>query len=264
MKARLCTLASGSEGNSVYLSLGSKHFLVDAGLSFRQLEEALARLGLAPEQLDALFLTHEHIDHVKGLPALLKRKSLPVYATYGSFDGLAEQGFFPRLPKECFHLFRKEDTIQVGDVRISTIPISHDAREAVAFRFDTEAHHLAVVTDLGCDEGIPEAFQALDALVLEANHDRRMLEAGPYPYPLKLRIDGDKGHLSNEAAGRLLLKLMHSELKAVLLGHLSRTNNYPLLARETVGQILQESWRGPMPHLKVAPARGLSEVIEIE
>lgn len=264
MKARLCTLASGSEGNAVYISLGEKHFLVDAGLSCRQFEEVFAGLGLTPGQLDALFLTHEHIDHVKGLPALLRKYPLPVYTSYGSFEGLAEQSFFPRLPKECFHLSRKGDVIAVGDVRISPIPISHDAREAVAFRFDTEAHHLAVLTDLGCDEGIPDAFHGLDALVLEANHDRRMLEAGPYPYPLKLRIDGDKGHLSNEAAGRLLLKLMHPGLKAVLLGHLSRTNNYPLLALETVQQLLQEGWNGSMPHLQVAPARGLSEVVEID
>ncbi len=264
MRFRLFSLASGSTGNSVFVECGSTRLLIDAGLSYKTLCILLDRLGVGPQDLTALLLTHEHSDHTQGLPVILKKTGLPVYTTEGTFEGLSAQKLFSRLPKENFRLFKAGDSFRIGDVDVRSLPISHDSLEPVAFRGDAAGVHFAVVTDLGCcSEELTASLRGLNALFLEANHNRQMLETGPYPYPLKLRIDGTGGHLSNEAAAELLLKICHPGLHQVILGHLSQTNNYPLLALETVRGILST---GPeaarQVRLSAAPPQGLSECIE--
>ena len=262
MSFRLCTLASGSEGNVSFAEYRNTRVLIDAGLSYRALCGFLSEIGVAPESIDAVLLTHEHRDHTVGLPMLLKKLSLPVYTTPGTFEGLSEQKLFERIPKAAFHLIADRASLVIGDLTIRTIPIQHDARDPVAFRLDGETVHFAVMTDLGnFNEDQTESLKGLDALILEANHNRNMLETGPYPYPLKLRIDSDRGHLSNEAAASLLRKIWHPGLKAVLLSHLSRTNNYPLLAQETVRQMMEETDQVGSMKIYVAPPRGLSDII---
>lgn len=261
MKLRLCTLASGSEANCSFVEIGGKKLLVDAGLSFKGLVKALEDRQIGPSELDALLLTHEHTDHVKGLPLLLKKLELPVYCTRGTFEGLFKQALFERIPKEPFRMIRGGESFTMGDVSVTPLPLSHDGAEPVAYRLDSREAHCALVTDLGCPGDLAAALQGLDVLLLEANHDRRMLESGPYPYSLKLRIDGDKGHLSNLDAARLLADLTHPGLQAVLLGHMSRTNNYPPLALETVKAFLDSQAVAAVPRLMAAPAREPSEMI---
>ena len=262
MNFRLCSLASGSEGNVSFAEYGGTRILIDAGLSYRAICRSLEELGAEAESIDALLLTHEHRDHIQGLPLLIRKLGLPVYTTAGTFEGLAEQKLFERIPKAGFHLIRRGESFPIKDLTVTALAITHDAREPAAYRLDGEDAHLAVVTDLGCvSEELIEGLKGLDALILEANHNRRMLETGPYPYPLKLRIDGDAGHLSNEAAAGLLQQICHPGLKAVLLGHLSRTNNYPLLALETVRGIMSRTAGAENLKLYAAPPKGLSEIL---
>ena len=262
MSFRFCTLASGSEGNVGFMELGSVRLLVDAGLSYKALSALLKELEVEEDSIDALLLTHEHRDHTLGLPVLLKKLDIPVYLTRGTFEGLAAQKLFERVPKARFQLIPSGGSFSVAGVKVTAIPISHDANEPVAYRVDGEEAHLAVVTDLGCfDERLIGQLQGLNALVLEANHNRQMLETGPYPYPLKLRIESDKGHLSNETAASLLDQILHPGLEAVILGHLSRVNNYPLLALKTVQAAIRQTGSAGRIRIAAAPPKGLSELV---
>lgn len=261
MKVRIRTLASGSNGNALLAEFGETRLLLDAGIPGSALKELLEEEKIAPADLDAILLTHEHIDHCRGLAQIMRMSNMPVYASRGSFEGLEKHSFFKRLPKERFQLFRAGDSFSLGPLRIQSLPISHDTLEPVAYRLETGGYAFASVTDLGCaGPELAGALQGLNSLLLEANHDRRILEAGPYPYRLKLRIDSDQGHLSNEAAGRLLQQLYHPGLEQVMLGHLSQTNNYPPLALDTVAAALKEL--GPETdrvQLHLAPVSGFSE-----
>ena len=264
MSFRMVSLASGSEGNAVLAEYGSTRILIDAGLRYKSLCEYLSQLNVDPASISALLLTHEHSDHTLGLPVILKRLNLPVYTTYGTFEGLSSQAVFSRIPKAGFHLFHAGESFRIGELTLTGLPVQHDCLEPVAYRGDADGVHFAVITDLGCfDDSLIRSLQGLDALLLEANHNRQMLETGPYPYPLKLRIDGEKGHLSNEAAAGLLMKIRHPGLRQVLLGHLSRTNNYPLLALETVRGALGLSGSDNSIHISACPPKGPSDVIAI-
>lgn len=257
------TLASSSSGNCALAEYGGTRLLIDAGLSYTRIQKALEQIGILPDSLSAILLTHEHWDHVSGLAALMKRSGKPVYTTYGSFEGLARLSFFERLPKQNFHLFHAGESFHLGDFTVRSLPVRHDAGEPVAFRLEADGVQFASVTDLGeVDEALVGALSGLNALLLEANHDTRMLEMGPYPYPLKLRIAGSKGHLSNEMSAGLLCRLAGPELKAVILGHLSQTNNYPLLALETAKSELIRQGIDPKSFtLTAAPPEGFSETV---
>ncbi len=266
MSFRFATLASGSRGNCCYIELDGTRLLIDTGISCARICAGLEKLGTDPAALSAVLLTHEHRDHTAGLAGFLRKYPLPVYTSAGTFEGLYGQPLFEKLPKQCFHLFSAGTAFELGVWKVQTMALSHDAVEPVAYRLDSDKVSLAVVTDLGCfDEALADSLSGLDLILLEANHDRRMLEMGPYPYMLKLRIDGARGHLSNEACAELLKKLIHPGLRGVILGHLSQTNNYPPLALETVRSSLQEEKPGPEHFfLKTAPAETLSEITEWE
>ena len=265
MNFRLCTFASGSEGNVSFLEYGETRLLIDAGASYRSVCGCLEALQLGPEDISALLLTHEHRDHTVGLPMLLKKLEVPVYTTAGTFEGLSSQKLFERLPKARFRLIRPGETFAVGELAVTALPVPHDAKEPVAYRMDGPLAHAAVVTDLGCfDEALIDRLQGLNALVLEANHNPRMLETGPYPYPLKLRIDSDRGHLSNESAAALLQAICHPALETVLLGHLSRTNNYPFIALETVRSAMKDFAGAEHLRILAAPPKGLSEIVTLQ
>ena len=260
MSIRIRTLASGSEANVLLAEFDDFRLLIDAGLPGRTVLQMLADEGIDPGSVQGLLLTHEHIDHCKGLPQLLKSTAFPVFATRGTFEGLSRHAFFARLPKERFHLFRAGESFDLGDVRVRSLPVSHDTREPVAYRLEAGEFSFASVTDLGCfDKALAEGLQGVNAMLLEANHNRRMLEAGPYPYPLKKRIDGPEGHLSNEDAGRLLAQLAHLGLTQVLLGHMSKINNVPGLAISAAEEALNGVPGAEGIRLAAAPPLGFSE-----
>ena len=231
---RVMTIASGSSGNCVYAGDDTTHILIDAGISRKKVEEGLKRLDLSLDDIDAVLVTHEHSDHISGLGVLERKRAIPIYATGGTIQGIKDAPL-GRLPEEIYHEVECKRTFSIGSLTIRAAATSHDALCPCAYRVESGKKAFGLVTDLGTyGEDIIEAFFGVNCMVLEANHDIRMLETGSYPYPLKRRILGDKGHLSNESAGRLLDRLLGNSMQEILLGHLSKENNYPNLAYETV------------------------------
>ena len=232
---RLLSIASGSSGNCIYVGSEDTHILIDAGISGKRVEAGLNSIGLAAADLDAVFITHEHIDHVGGLGVLARKCAVPIYATRGTIEGIRGIKSVGVINEELYHVIDSKETCQLGKLLIMPFAISHDANEPVAYRINADEKSLGIVTDLGIvTEDILAGFQDMDALFIEANHDERMLQVGPYPYYLKKRILGKKGHLSNESSGKFLNGLLNERLKYIMLGHLSHENNLPELAFEAV------------------------------
>lgn len=232
---RLCSIASGSSGNCIYTGSEKTHLLVDAGISAKKVEEGLKKLQVEGKDLKGLLLTHEHSDHVKGVGILARRYGLSVYATAGTIARLKRMKSLGKIDEGLYHVIKADQKFMIGDVEVEPFQISHDAAEPVAYRFCCGEKCAAVATDMGrYNDYIVEKLKKLDVLLLEANHDIQMLEVGPYPYPLKQRILGEWGHLSNESAGQLLCRVLHDGMKKIYLGHLSKENNYVELAYETV------------------------------
>lgn len=231
----LCSIASGSSGNCICVGSDNTHLLIDAGISGKRVEAGVQSLDLKCEELEGILITHEHIDHIAGLGVLARRYGLPMYGTAGTIDAILHTKSVGKVDETLFHVVEPEIDFEIGDLTIEPIAISHDAADPVAYKIKQPGKSVAVITDLGTyDDAIVSKLQGLDVLLLEANHDVNMLQVGPYPYPLKQRILGDRGHLSNERSGHLLGEVLHDEFKAVVLGHLSKENNYEELAYETV------------------------------
>ena len=232
---RLCSIASGSSGNCIYVGSDHTHLMVDAGICGKRIEQGLNSLELSAKDMDGILITQEHVDHVKGLGVMARKYALPIYATKGTLDEIRRMGSLGVIPDELYREIHPDEPFAVGDLTVKPMHISHDAADPVAYRVEGEGKSAGIVTDLGkYDDYIVDKIQGLDVLLLEANHDIHMLEVGSYPYPLKRRILGDRGHLSNELSGKLLCRILHDRMKAVFLGHLSKENNYEELAYETV------------------------------
>lgn len=232
---RLCSLASGSSGNCIFAGSEKTSLLVDAGISGKKVEEGLNTYGFTGKDIDAVLVTHEHSDHIRGLGVLARKYGLPIYATKETIEAILGMSSVGKIPKELFHEVYPDREVQIGDMRIEPFSISHDAANPVGYRMKAGNRTAAVATDMGTYSAYTiQHLQYLDAILLEANHDVHMLEVGRYPYNLKMRIMSDKGHLSNEASGQLLGEILHDRMKYIFLGHLSKENNYPQLAFETV------------------------------
>ena len=233
----LCTLASGSSGNSLLVTDGRTHVLVDAGISCRRICTGLKELGVEPTELAGVLITHEHSDHISGLTTLTKQLRLPVYASPGtgrkrwSRRGCVEELLRPVAPGEGF---------SIGGLAIESFPTSHDAAESVGYALSAGGRKAAVVTDLGyVTEAVLRGIRGADLLVAEANHDVEWVQSGPYPYHLKARILGDRGHLSNEAGAELAWTAVEGGARTVVLAHLSHENNTPDRAHEVVRGVLE-------------------------
>lgn len=232
---RLCSIASGSSGNCIYVGSEQTHLLIDTGISKKRIDESLAELGIKGEELNGILVTHEHADHIQGLGVFSRKYGVPIYATKGTISGIIEYKGLGKMPEGLYHEVEIDQRFSIGDLEVKPFAISHDANEPSGFRVENSAKAVAVATDLGVyDDYTVENLKNLDAIVLEANHDVHMLEVGPYPYYLKQRVLGNRGHLSNELTGRLLCNILHDNLKYIMLGHLSKENNYEELAKETV------------------------------
>ncbi len=241
------TLASGSSGNALVLSCGDVRLLVDVGISCRRVEAGLRELGLA--DITAVLITHTHTDHISGLRTLLKRRNVPVYTAEAAGRDLAL-----RLPEvngrlETLELCRP---VSLGAVEITAFPTAHDAPGACGFRFDTPDGAAGLMTDTGyVTEEAADILPGVALAVLEANHDVETLRSGPYPYFLKRRILGERGHLSNEDCARFAVTLAEQGAAEIVLAHLSKENNTPAMARNAVETALSAA--GLAPALSVAP-----------
>lgn len=232
---RFCSIASGSSGNCIYTGSDATNILIDAGISAKKTIEGLCKLDVKPGELDGILITHEHSDHIKGIGILCRKYNIPIYATKGTIEGIKSASSLGEIDDALFNVVKADEKFFIKDLCINPMKISHDAKDPVAYRVSYEDKRVAVVTDLGYfDDYTVESLKGVDILMAEANHDIRMLQVGPYPYYLKQRILSDHGHLSNENAGRMISRLLHDDMKAIFLGHLSKENNLPELAYETV------------------------------
>lgn len=247
---RVWSLGSGSRGNALVVGSGERYLLVDCGFGPRALATRLKRVGLAPEMIEALVITHEHQDHADGAAKAHHKWRWPVYASAGTHAALHD------IPQKFRHALHAGTTVTCGGFAVEATPIPHDAREpmAVAVTATASGARVGIAHDLGA---VPTALEALfarcDALCLEANHDPEMLRNGPYPRALQERIRGGRGHIDNATAGALAARLAHPGLHAVALLHLSETNNTPALAARSVNAAL--SARRPAVTAQAAPGR---------
>jgi phosphoribosyl 1,2-cyclic phosphodiesterase len=225
---RVAVLGSGSSGNAVVVDCGGRRLLLDAGFSCRELERRLRRVGVEPQSLSGVVLTHEHEDHVRGTARFAGKHRLPVYATQGTIDGAGLRG----ATAAALHPLRCGVPVELGGFIVEPFAVPHDAREPVGLVVEAPGgQRLGLISDLGSRSRLAWArLQEVEFLLLETNHDLEMLRNGPYPWSLKQRIASGHGHLSNRAAAEGLPELLSDRLKWVVLYHLSRTNNLPALA----------------------------------
>ena len=246
------TLASSSGGNAALLRFGETAVLLDAGISARRIRQTLGRLGMTPDELSAVLVTHEHTDHVSGVATLTKQYNTPVYASRGTARAL-------RCAGDTLRAFDAGDSFAVGALTIRSFRTSHDAADSVDYRVDAPDGSFGALTDTGfVTDAAAEALAGVDLLLLEANHDIETLRNGRYPYHLKQRILGKYGHLCNEAAADFALYCAQRGTRDILLAHLSAENNTPALAEYAVGRRLQAA--GASVRLAVAPRDCESEV----
>ena len=264
---RLCSIASGSSGNCIYVGSDTTHLLIDVGISGKRIENGLNSLDLSGRDLDGILITHEHADHIAGLGVMARKYGIPIYASKGTIAAMKETAGLWNIDHDLFVEVSADRKKMIKDLTIHPMQISHDASEPLAYRIGYGSRKVAVCTDLGFfNDYTVECLKGMDALLIEANHDVNMLQVGPYPYYLKQRILGNRGHLSNENSGRLLSRILHDNMKAIFLGHLSKENNLPELAYEAVRM---EITMGDNPYnandfnIQVAKRQEISGVVQI-
>ncbi len=234
---KICILASGSSGNSFLVWTDRTKILIDAGISARQLRERLNGLGITVDEIEALFITHEHTDHVRGAGTLARSLRIPVFLTEGTCA--ACNSTFEHLPAREF--FMPGEIICFKDLQLVSYSVSHDAADPVNFLLCHKNRKVGMAMDLGyASRLVKERLKHCDVLILESNHDRRMLMNGPYPWQLKQRILGRRGHLSNEQSASVLCEVADQGLRGLFLAHLSQENNHPQLVRSLFEQTLAE------------------------
>jgi len=254
---RFASIGSGSEGNGLVVEAGATRILIDCGFGVRDAATRLERIGIAPSSLSAIFVTHEHADHVGGVPAFAARHGIPVWLTFGTLTVVGDR--FAGM--ERIYGFDSHEEIVIGDLAIRPFPVPHDAREPVQFVVTDGAFRLGVLTDLGMSTPcVEQSLSGCDALVLECNHDLDLLAGSDYPASLKQRIAGRFGHLHNEAASALLAALDTSRLQHILAAHLSKQNNTPDMARAALAAALAcaPGWIGIADQMEGFAWRGLA------
>lgn len=264
---QLYSIASGSSGNCIYVGTKESGILVDVGISMKRIREGLMLEGLTLESMKAILITHEHIDHVSGLGPILRKVPIPVYATRETIDAIWKKGNMDQIEEHLFHEIAPEEEFLVGDIRVMPFSTFHDAADPVCFTLSNDHKKIGIATDTGCyTPNMVDHLSECHSLLLEANHDINLLQVGKYPYALKMRILGEKGHLSNDTCARFIQELLHPGLQHVVLGHLSQENNFPELAYNTVSYELDknEEWNMLDTELLVAHRRQPTKLLNIQ
>lgn len=233
-----CSLFSGSSGNCQYVKTENTTILVDAGLSGKKIQQEIVNIGENPKKVDAIFITHEHVDHIQGVGIMSRRLNVPIYANRKTWEAMSP--YIGNIKSENIKIL--DDCAEIGDLSVMPFDISHDAANPVGYNIFYKNKKISIVTDTGCiNELITRKIMDSDLLLIESNHDEDMVLIGPYPWPLKRRVLGEFGHMSNDTAGDLISKVVKRGTEIVLLGHLSKENNFPQLAYKTVENILKEN-----------------------
>lgn len=238
---RFASLGSGSKGNSTLIEWRDTCIMVDCGFSIKDTTQRLAKLGKSPEDLSAILVTHEHSDHWKGVVPLSNRFSIKVYLTAGCLKS-QELKTQAKIPSTHFHIIDSHQQFDVGDIRVTPVPVPHDAREPVQYLFNSSRHKLGILTDIGSlTPHVESQYANCDGLLVEANHDLDMLAAGSYPAFLKERVGGQWGHLNNQQTARLISKVEQDRLQHLVIGHISEKNNCVDLVRREIEAVYQGS-----------------------
>lgn len=228
-----CSLYSGSSGNSLFVETENTKILIDAGVSSKKIETALLNMDVNPASIDGILITHEHSDHVQGLGTFAKKYDLPVFVNKKTLDAMPKQK--EKITEKNIKNFTIEEKFEIGDMQIKPFAIPHDAANPCGFNIFKDNKKISIATDIGhMTNGILKNLEDSIFVLLESNYDPEILKVSRYPYPLKTRIAGPNGHLSNELAGKTINHLLKSGLQQAMLGHLSKENNFPELAYRTV------------------------------
>ena len=260
---KFCSLYSGSSGNSIFIASDNAKVLIDAGLAGKKIDEALKHIGEESSSIDGIFITHEHIDHIKGVGVLSRKYDIPIYANDNTWAVMEKN--IGKIKEHNIRIMDRRSSITINDLEIRSFNIPHDAIAPVGYTVSYAGKSASVVTDFGVfTEEIRDNIIDSDIILLESNHDVNMLRMGPYPYKLKLRVLGENGHLSNEDCGSAIVSLLKNDKKKqIVLGHLSGTNNHPDLAYQTVVDVLSANGIRPGDDvtLQLASRHNPSEII---
>ncbi|MCF0233483.1 MAG: MBL fold metallo-hydrolase [Thermoguttaceae bacterium] len=236
----VCPLLSGSSGNATYVAAGAARVLIDCGQSCRKIENCLRAIGVEPETLTHILVTHAHVDHTSGIPTFSRRYDVPVYASVGTWEEMRQRRLADVALKNM-RIFQRDrpKPLELGGLTATFFPTPHDVWESVGYALTDGKSKFGLATDAGCvTKEMRDALCGCDVVLLEANHDLEMLKNGSYPAELKRRVAGRMGHLSNDAAGTFAAELVRSGAKRLYLGHLSKENNTPAKAFQTVVRAL--------------------------
>ena len=260
---KFCSLYSGSSGNSIFIASDNAKVLIDAGLAGKKIDDALKHIGEESSSIDGIFITHEHIDHIKGVGVLSRKYDIPIYANDNTWAVMEKN--IGKIKEHNIRIMDRRSSITINDLEIRSFNIPHDAIAPVGYTVSYAGKNASVVTDFGVfTEEIRDNIIDSDIILLESNHDVNMLRMGPYPYKLKLRVLGENGHLSNEYCGSAIVSLLKNDKKKqIVLGHLSGTNNHPDLAYQTVVDVLSANGIRPGDDviLQLASRHNPSEII---
>ncbi len=236
-----CSLYSGSSGNSMFIASDKAKILIDAGLPGKKIDTALQEINQNPTEIDGIFITHEHSDHIKGVGVLSRKYNIPIYANADTWSAM--ESIIGKINEHNIKVIDKRSVTEIGDLNIKAFNIPHDAAGPVGYTVTDKRKSISVATDFGTfTKEIYDNIKDSEVILLESNHDVNMLKFGPYPYTLKRRILSEIGHLSNDDCGSAIVELVKSDTnKKIILGHLSNTNNQPDLAYQTVLNVLNEN-----------------------
>lgn len=260
-----CSLYSGSSGNSLFVESENTKILIDAGMSCKKIEEALTSLDKELSSIDAILVTHEHSDHIKGISTISRKFDIPVFATKETFDAMPTQT--EKLNEKNIQYFNISEKFSIKDLEILPFSIPHDAANPCGFNISKDnEHQLSIATDIGhMTKSILKHLEGSEFILLESNYDKEVLRCCSYPYRLKSRIASNTGHLPNDIAGKTISYLAkNSNLKTALLGHLSKESNFPELAYQTVvDEMISSNCNENMIHLSVANRNEPSKFIKL-
>ena len=258
-----CSLYSGSTGNSLLVQTDSTKILIDSGMSCKKEEQALAKLDIDPSCLDAIIVSHEHIDHVQSLGTISKKYDIPVYASSKTWDAMPLQR--DKINENNRKIFKTSDYYEIGDLKILPFSTPHDAADSCGFNIISNNTKISIATDLGnISSDILSKLEGSKFVLLESNYEPELLKCCSYPFSIKTRIAGPNGHLSNIIAGKTISHLINTGLSSVMLGHLSKESNFPELAYKTVvNELIENNYNENSLSLSVANRNDISKVINI-